>query len=463
MRSLVSRSEPAFKRLTLAGVIIGGVLLFVFGRRREWLELVRVVPVGMGAIFAALLACLWAYPNSWSVTDGLLLGFGMVVVVLAMVPYFILSGGALALEFVFPRAGLDRWRSDDGTASIAAAVGAGWVFPLMVPLLVSVLAYSGVVLGRYALTEAKPSSRADADGRVVPPANGKKWSPDRTRASDFDGDTMSDITLFRPSTGEWWTMRSSTAFDPVASPLSAGTGIVAPGDYDGDGWADVAVFQPGDGSWRVRLSHDSYQSMQTIAGGRNGDIPVPGDYDGDNTTDFAFFRPADSTWHILRSSEGRTKWWEVKFGLGSDVPVPDDYDGDHKTDAAVFRPSTGTWLVLTSSTGFTESVEHRFGTSADIPVPGDYDGDGKADPAVYNAVSGDWQILKSTTNYAAATTFRSQPASIPVPGDYDGDGLTDIAVFQPPIFTWFILKSSTGNSDSLTRAWGVATDIPIFK
>lgn len=84
MSDLVKRADPAWNRLTLTGGFIGGVLLIVFGRRHELVELVRVVPVGIGAIVASVLACIWAYPNSWSVVDGLLLSFGMMVVVIGM-------------------------------------------------------------------------------------------------------------------------------------------------------------------------------------------------------------------------------------------------------------------------------------------------------------------------------------------------------------------------------------------
>jgi hypothetical protein len=103
------------------------------------------------------------------------------------------------------------------------------------------------------------------------------------------------------------------------------------------------------------------------------------------------------------------------------------------------------------------------GTGFDVPVPGDYDGDGKADPAVYTATSGDWEILQSASNHRARRTINSRPISIPAPGDYDGDGLMDIGLFFAPGNSWFILKSSTGDSDIVTRSWGISTDVPVFK
>jgi hypothetical protein len=48
------------------------------------MKAVMVVPIGAGAIIASLLPCLWAYPVSWTIADGLLLGFTVVVLVIGM-------------------------------------------------------------------------------------------------------------------------------------------------------------------------------------------------------------------------------------------------------------------------------------------------------------------------------------------------------------------------------------------
>jgi hypothetical protein len=146
-------------------------------------------------------------------------------------------------------------------------------------------------------------------------------------------------------------------------PLAAIFVVVAPGDYDGDGKTDIAIFRPSTGTWFIL-----YSSTGTFAGIRWGnaeDVVAPGDYDGDGKTDIAVFRPSTGTWFILYSSTGT--FAGIRWGNAEDVVVPADYDGDGKTDIAVFRPSNGVWFAVISSTGTFASVQ--WGTSGDIPIP----------------------------------------------------------------------------------------------
>jgi FG-GAP-like repeat len=66
---------------------------------------------------------------------------------------------------------------------------------------------------------------------------------------DFDGDKKSDVAVYRPATGAWWILRSSTNFTTyVAHQWGVSNDIPEPGDYDGDGKTDIAVFRPSGGS-----------------------------------------------------------------------------------------------------------------------------------------------------------------------------------------------------------------------
>ena len=273
------------------------------------------------------------------------------------------------------------------------------------------------------------------------------------RSGDFDGDGRADTTVFRPSTGVWHTMRSTTG-TPTAFAWGNASDKPVVGDFDGDGQTDIAVFRPSNGTWYIVPSTTGVP--YGFAWGNGADVPVPGDYDGDGKTDIAVFRPSNGVWYVLPSTTGVP--YGFAWGNSADLPVPGDYDGDGKTDIAVFRPWNGTWYVVPSTTG----VPYGFawGNWADVPVPGDYDGDGKTDIAVFRPSNGTWYVVPSTTGVPYGFAWGNS-ADTPVPGDYDGDGRTDIAVFRPSNGVWYVVPSTTGVPYGF--AWGNSADIPIFK
>jgi hypothetical protein len=134
----------------------------------------------------------------------------------------------------------------------------------------------------------------------------------------------------------------------------------AKADFDGDGVSDISVFRPSNGTWHILQSGNGQYKVEAF--GMNNDKPVPGDYDGDGTTDYAVFRPSDSTWYMRYSSDN--SFHATRWGLDSDVLVPADYDGDKKTDIAVYR--NGTWYILRSSDG--QVAYQFFGLGTDIPA-----------------------------------------------------------------------------------------------
>jgi hypothetical protein len=283
------------------------------------------------------------------------------------------------------------------------------------------------------------------DGVKVAGNYGCLFTPTSVKSrADFDGDGKTDLSVFRPSEGNWYLNRSTLGV--VVANWGLASDILTPGDYDGDNKTDVAIFRPSTGEWYILRSSDGGFSANSF--GANGDIPVPGDYDGDNRTDLAVYRPLGNLWFIFNSSSNTPTI--VQFGVAGDIPVRGDYDGDGKTDIAIYR--TGAWWVLRSSGGFSVT---GFGLTTDKAVPADYDGDGKDDYAVYRPSEGQWYILRTSDAMISYISFGIS-TDIPVPGDYDGDGKDDPAVYRNG--TWYLNQSTAG---VFVTNFGVSTDTAI--
>ena len=261
-----------------------------------------------------------------------------------------------------------------------------------------------------------------------------------TTRFDFDGDSRSDISIYRPSSGTWWIMRSGQSGAATAQQFGISTDRIAPADYDGDRKTDIAVYR--DGVWYIFRSSDA--SVTIIPWGTTGDTPVPADYDGDGRAELAVFRPSTGVWWILNSNG---TFAAIPFGQSGDAPVPADYDGDGKADLSVYRPgasagAASSWWILNSVGGSVST--YPYGVNGDIPVPADYDGDGRDNVAVYRPSTGYWyRSLDASRNYEGVRWGISTDR--PAPADYDGDGKADPAVMRSgSAAVWYILGSASG-------------------
>ena len=95
------------------------------------------------------------------------------------------------------------------------------------------------------------------------------------------------------------------------------------GDFDGDGRADITVFRPSTGQWFWITSGSSYRSGFATTWGGQGDVPLLGDFDGDRRADIAVWRPSTGQWFWLTSTSGFTSGFVKILGSGAagDVPV----------------------------------------------------------------------------------------------------------------------------------------------
>ncbi|MEO6235550.1 MAG: FG-GAP-like repeat-containing protein, partial [Vicinamibacterales bacterium] len=308
---------------------------------------------------------------------------------------------------------------------------------------------AGVWLFKNRTTDATEIGAWGASGDIP---LGRAMPPVQTKFGDYDGDRKADLTVYRPSTGDWVSLRSLSGMtDYTIRTWGLSSDLPVGRDYDGDGKLDPAVYRPSLGRWLVLQSSTNYSTFTSQDFGLSTDLPVPADYDGDGKTDLAVFRPSLGRWIILLSSSGLTVQYD--WGLSTDVPVPGDFDGDGVTDLVVFRPSTGKWFIYNRMTGASASPD--WGLNGDVPSAADFDGDGRADLAVFRPSIGRW-FIKSSIDGATTIADWGLSGDYVVPADYDGDGKADIAVFRPADGTWYV-------RGLFNRSWGLSSDIPALK
>jgi hypothetical protein len=314
---------------------------------------------------------------------------------------------------------------------------------------------------------------------------GVRSTPQAARRADFDGDGATDVVVWRPSNGTFFSLTSGSAFNAgVAKPWGNSSLGDKPftADIDGDGMVDLIVWRPSDGTWYWLTSGNGYNYANAGAvqwgNASLGDVPMLADMDGDRKADFVIWRASNGTFYWLSSSSGyayanarAVQWGNQSLG---DQPILGDFDGDRKSDLAIWRASNGTWYWLTSGNNYSyanaQAVQWGNNGLGDKPLTGDIDGDGKTDVVVWRPGNATWFWLTSSTGYTYATqgqaTWGNQSlGDIPFIGDFDGDGRADLAVWRTSNGGWYWLTSSSGFSPAAanSKQWGLATDIPVMK
>ena len=287
---------------------------------------------------------------------------------------------------------------------------------------------------------------------------------------DYDGDGRMDLGAVQRATGNWYVLKSSTNYTTSFNVMAFGSSVdtLIPGairvgrddtmrasDFDGDGKSDLTVYKFGSATGYSLLSGAAYTTSANHAWGASGITPASGDFDGDGKADYATYDFMASTFTVVLSGASFTTSITRTIGGGTFAPVVGDYDGDGKSDIAVYDGANGTWLILTSSSNFMTTISVAWGGFGYAEMPGDYDGDGKTDIAVYQSETASWYVLLAATNF---TTSMSKvvggPDWLATPGDFDGDGKTDFAVYNPFTGLWYALESSTNDTTTLSILWG---------
>lgn len=300
---------------------------------------------------------------------------------------------------------------------------------------------------------------------------------------DFTGDGRSDFVTLRntgggPTGAMTWTILESNGtagVNPQNFVHGTALDFFADGDFDGDGISDPTVWRSAQGTFYVRRSSRPLDALLEIPWGQLNDDPTHlGDYDGDGVGDAVVYRdgatPGAPSFFLIRlSSSGALR----TITAGEDGSFPSagiDLNGDNRADITVQSNAggnNGRFRSYDGSSGF-NFLDTNLGLITDSVVLGNHAGTLRGDITLVRSVGGvyNWVTRETFTGTVQPTIEFGQSGDFVVTGDYDGDGLDDHAVWRPSAavgVSRFIVRRSSSVAVPIEVPSGLQGDYPVAR
>lgn len=159
--------------------------------------------------------------------------------------------------------------------------------------------------------------------------------------------------------------------------FGAATDVPIFGDFLGTTITNIGIYRPSTGGWALDTANNGSVGKVVQFGGP-GWIPVTGDVDGDGTTDIGVYNPSNGVWGFTTDLSGRVSVAFVYGGSPGDVPLLADFNHDGIDDPVIYN--NGQWLVDTNADRLPDQVYHMGGGTGGTPLI--FDLYGTHDPAL---------------------------------------------------------------------------------